>query len=178
MSREYIYCPFCASQLGIKNEEWKKFKYCDDCKWTYYPTPHIAVAAVIIKDGKVLMVKRNREPFRDTWMFPAGFLEFGEHPEDTLKRELSEETNLTIVSWNLLKVLKSSADPRSPEHLVLFYRTEATGEISNDDTDENLDVQWKSLKEQIDIGFPHHILIFDEIRQIESSSQQGELIDK
>jgi len=92
----YQFCPFCGKKLEIKDEEGEKRKFCSSCNWTYYPHVHSAVAAVIVSQGKALMVKRAREPFKDTWMFPAGFVDFGEHPLETLKREVKEETGLKV----------------------------------------------------------------------------------
>lgn len=165
----YQFCPFCSLRLKVRFEESKPLKHCKKCNWTHYPAPHIAVAAVIteIHDDKpsILMVRRKREPFKDTWMFPAGFLEFGEHPEqDTLPRELMEEVGLTRVRSKVLQILKASSDPRSPDHLVIFYHVETSGNITNNDENENSDIQWKSINEKIGIGFPHHQAILDHIR--------------
>ena len=167
----YNYCPFCARTLETRIEEERERRYCRECKWTYYPKPDIAVAAVITEVDKnslepcVLMVKRNREPFKNTWMFPAGFLESGEHPEEALTRELREETGLIVKSSRLIRISKSISDPRSPNHLVFFYHTQTDpGEIINNDTDENSDIQRKSIYSEIDIGFPHHKNILNEIK--------------
>src|SRR3989344_4615050 len=168
----YWYCPFCGKALEVKTEEHRERKHCPSCQWTHYPTPSIAVAAVVTEFRQeknlqpcVLMVRRNREPFKGTWMFPAGFLEWGEHPEDTLIRELREETGLIAVySINLWRVERSINDPRSPEHLVIFYRVQARGDVINNDADENLAVQWKSIDEPIEIGFPVHKGIFNRIK--------------
>lgn len=171
MHKEYLYCPFCSSRLNIKIEEQKERKYCANCKWTYYPKPDIAVAGVAIEIGQdtqplVLMVRRKRQPFSGTWMFPAGFLESGEHPEETLVRELEEETGLKVTEPRLLKVIKAVSDPRSPGHLVFFYQIKAIGEIANNDKDENSDIEWRSIYDDVDIGFPHHRIIFNELRSI------------
>ena len=175
INQQHLYCPFCASRLGTRTEEGRERKYCVDCGWTYYPKPDVAVAAVITKinDGSnpcVLMVRRKREPFTGTWMFPAGFLEQGEHPEkDTLPREVMEETGLTLINFLLIQILKSTSDPRSPDHLVLFYHVQITGDIINNDPNENSDIRWISVEDGVDIGFPHHRIIFD---QIKSSQRQ------
>jgi len=169
MDKEYLYCPFCSSKLNIKIEEHKERKYCANCKWTYYPKPDIAVAGVAIEIGqdmkpRVLMVRRKRQPFSGTWMFPAGFLESGEHPEEALIRELDEETGLEATEPRFLKIIKAISDSRSPDHLVLFYQIKAIGEIANNDRDENSDIAWKLIDDDVDIGFPHHRIIFDELR--------------
>ena len=168
--RDYMFCPFCARTLETKLEEGKCRKYCRECNWTYYPTPPIGVSAIIPmivgeEDGPcVLMVKRKREPYEGTWMFPAGFLEWGEHPEDTLRRDaLKEETGLTLVTSKLIRIDIAREDPRYPNHLVLFYRATAMGKIENNDPDENSSVQWKSIYRPVDIGFPHHRIVFDDI---------------
>ncbi len=44
------------------------------------------------QDTKVLLVKRKKDPFKDKWALPGGFLEDEEPLEDGAKRELEEET--------------------------------------------------------------------------------------
>lgn len=93
---DFKFCPFCGRKLKIKIEEEKKRKFCSFCNWTYYPHVAVSAAAIIVRKNKVLMVKRAREPYKNTWMFPAGFIDFGEHPLETLKREVWEETGLKV----------------------------------------------------------------------------------
>lgn len=175
---EYLYCPFCASKLGVIIEEHKKRKYCNNCKWIYYPKPDIAVAGVTIRtseDGKtyVLMVKRNRAPFAETWMFPAGFLEAGERPDETLIREFNEETGLSITKYSLIGILKAENDPRNPNHLVIFYLAETEGIIVNNDSDENSSIAWQSLDDDIEIGFTHHKRVFEVLKQMTEEQKGG-----
>lgn len=115
-----------------------------------------AVGAIIVSNGKVLMVKRKRNPHRGTWMFPAGFVEFGEHPEDTLIREVKEETGLKVREYKYFSLLQSPDDPRSPGHFSIFYRvTDYTGEIIND-VKENLRIQWFPISNLPSIGWESH----------------------
>lgn len=166
--RSYIYCPYCSEILATRIEENRERKYCKKCRWTYYPKPDIAVAAVVLKkfDNKIyaLMVRRKRDPFKNTWMFPAGFLEFGEYPEQALTRELKEETGLKAIRLSIIEIAMATSDPRSPGHIVIFYKVETEGTINNNDIDENYEVQWKGIYNQIEIGFPHHELILHKIR--------------
>ena len=58
--------------------------------------PKVGVAIIVVKDFKVLLGKRVGSHGSGTWQFPGGHLEFGEPIEDCAKRELFEETGLTI----------------------------------------------------------------------------------
>ena len=56
--------------------------------------PRLTVGAIIEKDGKILLAKRNHEPFKDYWYLPGGHVEIGETAEQAIIREVKEETNL------------------------------------------------------------------------------------
>jgi mutator protein MutT len=58
--------------------------------------PKVGVAVIVFKDSKVLLGKRMNSHGSGTWQFPGGHLEFGERIEDCAKRELFEETGLTM----------------------------------------------------------------------------------
>jgi 8-oxo-dGTP diphosphatase len=153
---EYLYCPFCGNKLGLKVVDGKKFKYCRECDWTYYPHVGAAACGVAIRKGKVLLVKRARDPYRNTWMFPAGFVNFGEHPEDTILREVNEETGLKAKIIKLLEVEQVDDDPRSMGHFGFFYLVKVRGNIKPKDKIENSDIGWFSLKRLPIIGWHGH----------------------
>ena len=50
--------------------------------------------AILIHENKVLLLKRNKEPYKNLWSIPAGKVEFGEHVSDAALRELEEETGV------------------------------------------------------------------------------------
>lgn len=153
---DYKFCPFCRGKLQFKIEDGRKKKCCDSCGWTYYPHVAGAVAAVIIKDGKTLMVKRAREPYRNTWMFPAGFIDYGEHPLDALRREVKEETGLRVKKASLLEIIQTEDDPRSPGHFCFFYEVIASGNKIKTDEKENKEIAWFDIKKPLRIGWKSH----------------------
>lgn len=59
-------------------------------------------AAIIVADGKVLMVRRAVKEGKLSWQFPAGAIEPGEDAEDAAVRETLEETGLSVRAGKLL----------------------------------------------------------------------------
>jgi ADP-ribose pyrophosphatase len=62
----------------------------------YPDQPVVGVGAVVIKDGKVLLVKRGIEPNKGMWAIPGGSLKLGETLQEGAEREILEETGITI----------------------------------------------------------------------------------
>lgn len=73
-----------------------------------YPNqPIIGVGAVIICNGKILLEKRKGEPGRGKWTIPGGLVELGESAEQTVIREVREETNLEVEKPELIDVVNN-----------------------------------------------------------------------
>jgi ADP-ribose pyrophosphatase len=62
----------------------------------YPDAPRAAVGAVVIKDGKVLLVRRGRPPSRGAWAIPGGRVRLGESLQVAAEREIREETGVVI----------------------------------------------------------------------------------
>jgi len=88
-----------------------------------YPKQPIAgVGAVIICKGKILLEKRKGEPGRGKWTVPGGLVELGESAEQTVMREVREETNLEVEQPELIDVVNSvttDEDGRIKYHFVI-----------------------------------------------------------
>ncbi len=59
--------------------------------------PEIAVGAVVIHDGRMLLIERGRGPARGQWSVPGGRVEWGETLAEAVVREVHEETGLAVV---------------------------------------------------------------------------------
>ena len=63
---------------------------------TYPQRPYLAVSAAIVRDGKLLVVRRARKPAQSLYTFPGGAVEVGETLNEAVAREVREETQLSI----------------------------------------------------------------------------------
>jgi 8-oxo-dGTP diphosphatase len=91
-------------------------------KRLYPDQPIIGVGAVIIRNGEILLEKRKGEPGRGKWTIPGGLVELGEGAEQTVMREVREETNLEVEDPKLIDVVNNvtlDEDGRIKYHFVI-----------------------------------------------------------
>jgi ADP-ribose pyrophosphatase YjhB (NUDIX family) len=95
--------------------------------------PRIAVRAVLLHEHRLLLVNAWADPARDLWCAPGGGVEAGHSLPDNLKREVMEETGLTIKVGPPCLV-NEFHDPDSNFHQVeLFFRcTLLSGQLRDD----------------------------------------------
>lgn len=89
-----------------------------------YPNrPYLAVSAAIVRDGKVLVVRRARKPALNLYTFPGGGVEIGETLSEAVMREVREETGLAIEPVALAgerEVIVRDSDDRVERHFVIL----------------------------------------------------------
>jgi 8-oxo-dGTP diphosphatase len=73
-------------------------------KREYPDRPLVGIGAIIIENGRVLLIKRGQPPLMGEWSIPGGMLELGETVHEAAIREAQEETGLTIEPGELLGV--------------------------------------------------------------------------
>ena len=83
----------------------------------YQRIQRFGVYGLIQHEGKVLLVKKTIEPYKNKWDLPGGIVQFGESPETTLTREVLEETGMSLARSTYLK---------SDAHVMNY--TEASGQ--------------------------------------------------
>ncbi len=97
----YKYCPLCSGRLKLIDKHPK----CQECGFILWQNSKPTVTALIInsssRDDKILLGKRNIEPFKNWWDLPGGFLENGEDPIKGLQRELKEEIGVNVLIGKL-----------------------------------------------------------------------------
>ena len=70
----------------------------------YPDRPIVGVGAVVVVDGKVVLIRRRFEPLKGQWSLPGGAVELGETLEDSIAREIQEETGLEIEVGPVIEV--------------------------------------------------------------------------
>ena len=88
-------------------------------KRDYPDRPIIGVGAVIIENGRALVVRRGTEPLKGQWSIPGGVLELGETLRQGAEREAKEETGLEVAAGEVLEVVDRIM--RDPEHKVQYH---------------------------------------------------------
>jgi 8-oxo-dGTP diphosphatase len=90
------------------------------------------VAALIVKDGKILVCQRTRHqtmPLK--WEFPGGKIEEGEQPRDALRRELDEELGIEAIVGDEVARIRHQYKSGSSVELRFFVVREYKGELEN-----------------------------------------------
>jgi ADP-ribose pyrophosphatase YjhB (NUDIX family) len=117
------------------------------------PKTRLAIYGVAIADGSILLCRiAPRYPGEGMWTLPGGGVEWGEHPEAALRREVHEEAGLEVDSFEFLGIdSKIYEDDRYPDglHIVrMIYRTPLDGEPRVTEIDGSVDeARWIPLTE-------------------------------
>ncbi len=128
--------------------------------------PKVTCGAIIKKGDKVLLTKRNIEPFKDYWCFPGGHIEENERVEDAVKREIKEETGLDFEP-RFFNYYDEIIKEKGLHAVSLVFTGEAKGEIKKEDK-EVKEVGWFS-KEQIEdlsFAFYHKSVLKDYFKDV------------
>lgn len=118
----------------------------ESCEICAFKNPKATTTAIIIRDNKLLLLKRNQEPFKSLWDLPGGFLQEHETPKEALKRELKEELGVDVISFEFIKIIAGSYQWKEKEVPILdhFYLTEIGSDIILDE--ENTEFAFVDLK--------------------------------
>mgnify|MGYP000571891481 CR=1 FL=1 len=126
--------------------------------------PYLAVDAVIIDPSpkKLVLIKRKKDPFKDHWALPGGFVEWGETTENACLREVYEETGLRIKIIDLVGVFSDpKRDPRGHVVSVAYLCLPLTRDLRASSDAKHAD--WISISEilkgNIRLAFDHYDII-------------------
>jgi 8-oxo-dGTP diphosphatase len=104
------------------------------------------VVVYALRDGKVLLMHRNKEPNLGLWTAPGGKVEFGESPYETAQREMAEETGLEVEDLSLRGICTLVSPFQEWSWFIfVFLTTHFQGTLSPDEREGKL--AWVPLKE-------------------------------
>lgn len=125
--------------------------------------PSLTVDGIVLRgpvDGmQVLLVRRKYEPYKGSWAFPGGFLEYGERAEDGVLRELKEETGIDCYIRDMFTVASSpDRDPRGHTVSVVFLMGTEDGSEPKG-MDDAKEASWFDLDDVPDLAFDHSMIM-------------------
>jgi 8-oxo-dGTP diphosphatase len=130
-----------------------------------HKNPIPTVDAIIQKSSSILLVKRKKDPFKNQYALPGGFVNEGETIEEAIEREVYEETSLEVHPIDILGVYSDpTRDPRGHMMTIVFIVLVIRGDpIAGDDANETAWISLEKLND-IKIAFDHKLVIHDYLR--------------
>ncbi|NJD52259.1 MAG: NUDIX hydrolase [Candidatus Methanoperedens sp.] len=120
-------------------------------------TPLLTVDALIIHEGKLVLIRRLNPPFKNQFALPGGFVEIGETVEAAAVREAKEETGLDIELVRLLGVYSDpSRDPRG-HTVTVCYLARGFGKLKAGS--DAKDIRLFGINEIPKLAFDHNKII-------------------
>ena len=130
-----------------------------------YKKPSLTVDAIILIDGKLLLIRRGNPPFKGQYALPGGFVEYGERVEEAVEREVLEETGLNAEVSDFLGVYSApDRDPRGHTISIVFYLEKIGGQLSAGD--DAAEVKLFDLDDLPELAFDHSEIIHDFIKTL------------
>ena len=136
-----------------------------------FAKPSVTVDIVIFTiqddDLKVLLVKRNIEPFKGKWAIPGGFVRIDESLEEAAIRELQEETGVSNVYLEQLYTFGNpKRDPRGRVITVAYMALVNSENINLKASTDASEAQWFSTKKIPDLAFDHKNILNYSVKRL------------
>lgn len=165
----YKFCPRCANPLKIEHHEGMDRQICSVCGFVFFQNQNVTVSAIIIRDRKILLVRRSRDPHQGMLDIPGGFVHPIESPEEGVLREVAEELG---VEGRIIKLLGVyGPDPYEYEGQTVYnssahYQVDiASQEPKPADDAESIEWHaWKMLDVDRELPFNSHRIFIKKLQ--------------
>jgi ADP-ribose pyrophosphatase YjhB (NUDIX family) len=141
---QFKYCPFCGTQLALKERDGRQRPACSNCGFVQFRNPVPGVVVVIDKEGYVLLGKRKGGFGEGKWGLPQGYIEFDEDFLTAAIREVKEETGLDVEIRSILNIVSNLLSPRLHTLAIVLLAGVVAGELCAGDDLETL--EWVPLR--------------------------------
>ena len=119
-------------------------------KREYPDAPIVGVGAIIRDGGRIVLIRRDREPAKGRWTFPGGVVELGETVRDAVRREVLEETGLEVEVGEMAllidRILRDEAGRIRFHYVILDFLARPVGGALRAGDDAG-DICWAGLDE-------------------------------
>lgn len=112
------YCAACGYPMETRMIGGAERRACTSCNAVHWGNYSIGVGALVVKDGKVLLVRRAQEPGKGRWTNPGGYIEQLEPIEETIVREVLEETG---VQTRVKGIIALRDQPRDIHNIYIAF---------------------------------------------------------
>jgi 8-oxo-dGTP diphosphatase len=127
----------------------------------------VTIDAVIVRENKILLIKRGTEPFEGFWALPGGYVEWDETVEEAVKREVVEETGLVAESLKMIGVY-SSPDRHPKQCIDVAFAVEGLSAEEAEEPkagDDAIEIEWFDVDNLPTLAFDHEKIIRDYLRK-------------
>ena len=141
-------------------------------KYVYeWPRPMVTADAVVFafSEGRphLLLIQRKRDPYKDRWALPGGFVEIDEDLPDGVARELAEETGLTNVALEQFRAFgRPGRDPRGRTITIAYFGITEQDRQPIKAADDAADVRWFDIDNLPPMAFDHDEIIRHAIERL------------
>lgn len=141
----FRFCPRCGGPRAPDNVGQTPLR-CSACGFTFYFNPTIAAAGFIFDPaGRVLLIRRAKDPAAGKLGVPGGFIDFGESAEDGMRREVREEVGLELAKVRFLVSYPNLYHYRDVVYPVcdLYFAADAVSPDAARPLDAVASVEWR-----------------------------------
>ncbi|THF83476.1 NUDIX hydrolase [Cohnella fermenti] len=121
---ETKFCMSCGHTLETRDIDGTPRKACPACSFVHWGDYSIGVGALVVREDKVLLVRRAQEPGKGRWTNPGGYAEQLEQLHETVRREVLEEC---AVEAEVRNVVALRDLPRSIHNLYVAFSMDYIG---------------------------------------------------
>jgi NADH pyrophosphatase NudC (nudix superfamily) len=168
LQRTFTFCPSCGRNR-FQSGSFKPWR-CPDCGLEFFQNSATAAGALIFDErGRLLTIRRAKEPAKGKLGVPGGFLDAGETAEAGLQRETMEEVGLLLSDICYLGSFPNKYDYKGITYdtLDLFFTAQIAGSAAMKLSDEVTSVEWHDPMsfDLAELAFPSMVRAVERYRQ-------------